>query len=565
MGTSVIELIQHNIQEEQGGLDDEDLRTLDEEYEIKRRDVDGIRHTELYSRLTGALRSKYQAKYQFDPRAFNINIGERFAEKFTEKLNSASMVEALAMISLAGESLVSKLYQPIFKAVKKFTNLTPKEYAFLPLHIGVDEQHAADLENILLKHLDEKENRRQVISAVKFVLELRLELLDSLEAQAVNFQRPKAKAGSSRRKQMKRIFSLAPAKAAENSSEDSGQGSDLSMQNNNTYKSGTLYNKQSNNWVRNEPTILSDFTAREKIYDILDPYIRKSRVLDVGCGEGYVARCLRKRGAEYVLGVDGSRSMILAASEEEGANRLGGLDFVVGNAVGLHEILKQKNTNFTDNYFDISVAVFLFNYVTVDEMKKIGQQIYNSLKPGGQFVFSVPHPVSIFNDTDKFAWDYKVFKQFEGYFGSIDESIPGIIKTNTGKALHVRMMYKIFQTYIEFLNELGFKIELVHECTVTDEIYEENPTFFAGLKGKPLHVIFRAEKVMRDDSRLRNELVNLEEMSQKLWKPSVMKNGQSAFKIEIPEATADVIYDFVKASRERIIEEFGTFKEILDT
>ena len=49
-------------------------------------------------------------------------------------------------------------------------------------------------------------------------------------------------------------------------------------------------------------------------FDMCEEHIRRSTVLDVGCGEGYVARQLVNMGAAKVVGVDSGSAMVKAVS-----------------------------------------------------------------------------------------------------------------------------------------------------------------------------------------------------------------------------------------------------------
>ena len=64
-----------------------------------------------------------------------------------------------------------------------------------------------------------------------------------------------------------------------------------------------LYETNSQQWVRKEPSCLSDFTARPAVFDLCEP-VKDAIILDLGCGEGYCARELMGRGARKVIGVD---------------------------------------------------------------------------------------------------------------------------------------------------------------------------------------------------------------------------------------------------------------------
>ncbi|MEH2015829.1 class I SAM-dependent methyltransferase [Nostoc sp.] len=60
------------------------------------------------------------------------------------------------------------------------------------------------------------------------------------------------------------------------------------------------------------------------------------QVLDIGCGEGYCSRELRRRGAAQVHGIDLSQAMIAAANLQELEDALGS-SYEVGCATNLKQ------------------------------------------------------------------------------------------------------------------------------------------------------------------------------------------------------------------------------------
>jgi SAM-dependent methyltransferase len=76
--------------------------------------------------------------------------------------------------------------------------------------------------------------------------------------------------------------------------------------------------------------------------------------------------------------------------------------YVEGSASNLKATLLKttKKTNlmpgaqFDVGLFDLSVASFVFNCLTITDMDKTFRDIFALLKPGGYLVFSVPHPLS---------------------------------------------------------------------------------------------------------------------------------------------------------------------------
>src|SRR6185503_14393888 len=90
-----------------------------------------------------------------------------------------------------------------------------------------------------------------------------------------------------------------------------------------------LYTENARSWVRDQPTSLSDFTARPRVLELCGDLAGK-QVLDLGCGEGYVARQLARAGAA-VVGIDLSSGMIEQARQAEEALPLG-IRYAVGDA-----------------------------------------------------------------------------------------------------------------------------------------------------------------------------------------------------------------------------------------
>ena len=86
-----------------------------------------------------------------------------------------------------------------------------------------------------------------------------------------------------------------------------------------------VYNSASPQWARKEKLLLSDFTARPYVLDRLAP-LSGLRVLDLGCGEGYVARKIVDAGAASVLGIDLSAGMIEQALAEAKRDGISGSD-----------------------------------------------------------------------------------------------------------------------------------------------------------------------------------------------------------------------------------------------
>ena len=142
-----------------------------------------------------------------------------------------------------------------------------------------------------------------------------------------------------------------------------------------------LYDRSAGRWQRRAPSSLSDFTGRPAVFALCEP-VEGKRVIDLGCGEGYCSRELRRRGAASVLGADISEQMLELARAQAPEQQLG-IEYQVGDI---------RNLDVADDTYDLATAVFVFNYITTEEMTDALTEIRRILAPGGSFVFSVPHP-----------------------------------------------------------------------------------------------------------------------------------------------------------------------------
>ena len=243
-----------------------------------------------------------------------------------------------------------------------------------------------------------------------------------------------------------------------------------------------LYNNQADDWCRKEPVLLSDYSARPFVLDHCEP-LAGLNILDIGCGEGYVGREMLKRGADNILGLDISEKMIGAATEIQNQQGLEGLHYAVKD---IRESVLPKGN------YDLVMAMFLFNYLTIDEMKETMAKVLEVLKPGGHFVFSVPHPFLAFLKKDKYPF-YFIVK--DGYFSGRNNLFPGEIWRRDGQSVNVQCVHKTIEDYFHSLNEVGFNsMPKVHELRINEEHLKMDPEFFGPLKDLPLHMAFKVTK-----------------------------------------------------------------------
>lgn len=248
-------------------------------------------------------------------------------------------------------------------------------------------------------------------------------------------------------------------------------------------KTKELYDNNAKKWLRLEASSLSDFTAREEVFRLCGDDLTGVDVYDIGCGEGYCARELASRGAKNCTAIDISKNMIEAAIIQNKVDNYP-IQYNIGSA-----------SNFNPNKeFDLAIAIFLFNYLTVSEMLSTMKTVYNNLRKGGRFIFTVPHPFFPFLHT-KHQPPFYFDSMDKDYFSSKDEVFNGEIWKSDGTALPVQCVHKKIDDYFSTLSSAGFeKIALVKELTLTKNMPENLYNSSKVLENKPLHMLFMVEK-----------------------------------------------------------------------
>ncbi|HEX5097800.1 MAG TPA: class I SAM-dependent methyltransferase [Acidimicrobiia bacterium] len=137
-------------------------------------------------------------------------------------------------------------------------------------------------------------------------------------------------------------------------------------------------------WERNAQWWQDGFTdgADPEYEEQIIPLAREclagaSRVVDVGTGEGQLARVAVDLGADVVVGLDPTSAQLRVARERGGGPAY---------AQGLAEAMP-----FADAGFDTALACLVFEHIP-DHEPAIAE-VARVLAPGGQFVFFLNHPL----------------------------------------------------------------------------------------------------------------------------------------------------------------------------
>jgi SAM-dependent methyltransferase len=173
---------------------------------------------------------------------------------------------------------------------------------------------------------------------------------------------------------------------------------------------------------------------------LLPPAGRKT--LDLGCGEGRVARDLAAAGHD-VVGIDISETLVGLARQEDPRG-----EYLVANAAALP---------FTDDSFDLVVA---FNtLMDFDDMPGAVREAARVLEPGGRMCVSITHPM---RDAGRFASnDPEAPFRIDGpYFGKRRFELT--VKRDEQEMRFHGWTYPL-EDYARAFEEAGFLIEALRE------------------------------------------------------------------------------------------------------
>jgi SAM-dependent methyltransferase len=123
---------------------------------------------------------------------------------------------------------------------------------------------------------------------------------------------------------------------------------------------------------------LNDVLEQPALRMLLPP-LADLDVLDLGCGDGSFARWCVEQGARRVVGVDLSQRMLALAAERTRDARISFLRGAI------------EQVAFGPAAFDLVVSSYALHYV--EDYAGVAACVFDWLRPGGSFVFSIEHPV----------------------------------------------------------------------------------------------------------------------------------------------------------------------------
>jgi ubiquinone/menaquinone biosynthesis C-methylase UbiE len=204
--------------------------------------------------------------------------------------------------------------------------------------------------------------------------------------------------------------------------------------------------------------------------------VKNKKVLDAGCGEGYLSRILAKSGAA-VTAVDFSPRMIEIAKERTPKDVF--INYRQGNCEEL-DFLDDKS-------FDLIVS----NMVIQDlaDYVKAFQEMYRLLVDGGCFIFSILHPCFV---TPESGWEKT--KDGKKLHWNVDKYFyEGAYEQRLGDKENILFFHRTLTSYINTLIKIGFRLESIVEPKPSQEMLKKYPAFEEDLRC-PDFIVFKLTK-----------------------------------------------------------------------
>lgn len=210
--------------------------------------------------------------------------------------------------------------------------------------------------------------------------------------------------------------------------------------------------------------------------------VRGKKILDAGCGEGYLARALAERGAA-ITGVDGSVELIRIAKRKSSAS----ITFLA------HDL--RDPLPFRDREFDFVVCNLALQ--DFDPIEGAMREFSRVLTPQGTFAISILHPT--FSSCEVSGGLQKDLKSF------ILQQVPHykIVYYHTphrdtwrvrGVGMETAYYHRSIEHYAEALRSAGFVITDLREPVFSKEFVRGKSNFMKLCAEVPPFLCVRAEK-----------------------------------------------------------------------
>lgn len=181
------------------------------------------------------------------------------------------------------------------------------------------------------------------------------------------------------------------------------------------------------------------------MYFPLFPEQRNSKILDLGCGYGIFLDSCRTKGYKNLYGIEQGQNWVEYAQKE--------LELKNVEQGDIFEYLKRKEK------YDVITAFNVLEHIPKNKVHELFDMIFDSLNPGGVFIFEVPnaesqHGLTIFFSDLTHEWCYsrRLLDQLFKIHGFVNPKlIPSDIRKNISIRIAQKILTKITSGHTEFM------------------------------------------------------------------------------------------------------------------
>jgi ubiquinone/menaquinone biosynthesis C-methylase UbiE len=253
------------------------------------------------------------------------------------------------------------------------------------------------------------------------------------------------------------------------------------------------YNKNAHLWVgkmRSGKNYAHRFIEKPAMSDLINSISNLSakKILALGCGSGEEIELLLQKGArpENIIGIDISEKLIEFAEN-------------LYPEVELH-VMDAENLDFADESFDIVYSSLVLHYL--EDWGKALSEIHRVLKKGGEFIFSVHHPL-IWSVGDIYGEGFvdKVIGYRKNLENRDEVLLHGTYLTPTNAegswfngALKFKYFNKSISQMFDYIKNNGFIIQNLKEPRILDEAKHYDKKLWLVHKEIPMFLIWKCTK-----------------------------------------------------------------------
>lgn len=205
------------------------------------------------------------------------------------------------------------------------------------------------------------------------------------------------------------------------------------------------------------------------------PDLEGKRVLDLGCGFGWHCKYAIENKAKEVVGIDSSARMLAQAKK---INEDVAIEYIHSTI----EEIEVKN-----EAFDVVISSLALHYI--EDFHKACEKVYGTLKQGGDFVFSVEHPIFTAYGNQEWYTD----ESGEILHWPVDNYFYEGKRESNFLGEDVMKYHRTLTTYINDLLKCGFAIKEVTEPLPPKKMLDE----IEGMKDelrRPMMLLISAQK-----------------------------------------------------------------------